>query len=139
MSRLRVLVSAAGTCLALAGSALPALAQDSARAAAPGMDSAQMYVGDWDWSARRGDSTEVGVWRINFATGVFTGIVARQGVPVAPISSFVLRSGREFTLIVNFNGETWTFAGRLDNARNISGTLTRRGGIDRLRAQKRAG
>jgi hypothetical protein len=138
MSRSRVLVAAV-TCLALAGAAVPARAQDSARAAAPGVDSAQMYVGDWDCSAGSGERAVEGVWRINYLNGRFTGIVARPGVPVAPISSFTLRNGREFTLIVDFNSETWTFAGRLDNVRRISGTLSRHGGIDRLRAEKRAG
>ena len=139
MTRSGILLSAAATCIALAGSASTAWAQDTAAARAPGMDSAQMYVGDWDWTAGSGDRLVDGVWRINLATGRFTGIVARAGIPTAPISSFVLRNGREFTLMVDFNGETWTFAGRLDNVRRISGTLSRHGGIDRLRAEKRAG
>jgi hypothetical protein len=123
--------------------AAPARAQDTTKAAppapAPGVDSAQMYVGDWDWTVSRRDSTVTGVWRINRANGRFTGIVARPGTPTVPISSFTLRNGREFTLTADINGETWTFSGRLDNARNASGTLSTRGGIDRLRAQKRAG
>jgi len=141
MSRLGVLLSAAATCAVLAA---PAWAQDTTKAApaaapAPGADSAQMYVGDWDWTAGTGDRLVSGVWRINLASGRFTGIVAQPGVPVTPIGSFTLRNGREFTLMCDFNGETWTFSGRLDNARNVSGTLSRRGGMDRLRAQKRAG
>ena len=140
MSRLGVLLSAVATCAVLAA---PARAQDTTKAPpaapAPGADSAQMYVGDWDWTAGTGERLVDGVWRINYANGRFTGIVARPGMPVTPISSFTLRNGREFTLICDFNGETFTFSGRLDNVRNASGTLSRRGGMDRLRAQKRAG
>lgn len=139
MTRARVLLTAVTTGALLALASTPARAQDTAKAQTPGLDSAQMYVGDWDWSSGSGDRAVEGVWRINYANGRFTGIVARQGVPVSPISSFTLRNGREFTLLCDFNGEVWTFTGRLDNARNISGTLSRRGGIDRLRAQKRAG
>jgi len=139
MSRLTILASSAATCLALAGAAAPARAQDTARTQTPGVDSAQMYVGDWDFTVGRRDSSISGVWRINYANGRFTGIVARPGMPVAPISSFTLRNGREFVLTVDFNGEVWTFSGRLENARNITGTLSTHGSIDRLRAQKRAG
>jgi hypothetical protein len=141
MSRSGVVVSTVVTCLALAAAATPVRAQDTTKALAPApaVDSAQMYVGDWDWTAGNGERAVDGIWRINYANGRFTGIVARPGVPVAPIGSFTLRNGREFTMTVDFNGEAWTFSGRLDNVRNISGTLSRRGGMDRVRAQKRSG
>ena len=139
MTRSGILLSAAATCIGLAVGASPAWAQDTAAARAPGVDSAQMYVGDWEWTAGSGERLVDGVWRLNLVSGRFTGMVARAGISAAPISSFTLRNGREFTLMVDFNGETWTFAGRLDNVRRISGTLSRHGGIDRLRAEKRAG
>jgi len=142
MSRLGLILASTAT-IAVMGAGSPLLAQDSAKAPAPapapGVDSAQMYVGDWDWTAGAGDRLVDGVWRINYANGRFTGIVARPGIPTTPITSFTLRNGREFTLMCDFNGETWTFTGRLDNARNASGTLSRHGGMDRVRAQKRSG
>ena len=141
MSRSSVMISAVVTGMALAAVTTPARAQDTttAPAPAPAVDSALMYVGDWEWVAGSGERLVEGVWRLNYANGRFTGIVARPGIPTTPLGSFTLRNGREFTLTCDFNGEIWTFTGRLENARNVSGTLSRRGGIDRLRAQKRAG
>ena len=126
---------AAASCLALAGAA-PLRAQDTTKAPAPGLDSAQLYVGDWDFTVGRRDSTISGVWRINYTNGRFSGIAQRSGKPPAPISSITVRDHyRNITLTVYFDGESYTFSGHLDNPRTITGMLTTRG-MARFRAVK---
>jgi len=136
MKYLRLVLPAAVVLAAAVVFAVPAQAQEQQQAPAA-VDSNQFYVGDWDFSAQTRDSSVSGVWRINYANGRFTGIVARPGQPPSPIRSFTLRDMRNFTLSVDFNSETWTFTGHLDNAHNITGSVSTRGGIGRLRAQKR--
>lgn len=128
------------------GGALPALAQEPAPPAPPPApaasetpDSNLAFVGDWDFSAQSRDRTVEGMFRINYAGGRVTGVVATPGQPPVPIRSFVLRNARDFSMTCDLNGETWTFTGRLENPRNISGNLSTRGSIGRLRVQKRAG
>ena len=124
----------------LAGAAPQAQAQSAPATVAPApVDSGPMWVGDWDFTAQLGDQSIQGAFRVNYANEVFSGVVARPGFPVGPIKSFRLRSGREFLMEVEWNGEPYTFSGRLDNPRRISGTVGYRGGIGRLRAEKRAG
>ena len=40
-------------------------------------------------------------------------------------------------LVVDWNGELYTFSGHLETPRTISGTVSAHGGIGRLRASKR--
>jgi hypothetical protein len=137
--------------LASAQDPQPAPAPAAAAPAAPAVDSNLLWTGDWDFSAQMRDSTYDGVWRINYANGQFTGTVAlvqatantsggsmRIGLPPAPVSTMTVRDHfRNFQLTVFFNGESFTFSGHLDNPTRITGSLSTRGGIGRLRAQKR--
>ena len=150
---------AAGLLFVLAARAVPAWSQEPAPApappnpapSAPAVDSNMLYVGDWDFTAELRDSTVEGAWRINYANGRFTGVVAlasitphsgasvRPGLPPSPISSMSVRDHyRNFTLTAYFNNESYVFSGHLDNPRTVTGTLSIRGGIGRLRALKRA-
>ena len=116
------------------------LAQDAAAApapAAPRVDSAAMWAGDWDFQIQLRDSTIGGGWRLNYVQGRFTGIVARPGLAPSPIRAFTLRGTRDMTLTVDWNGELYTFSGHLDTPRTITGTVSAHGGIGRLRASKR--
>ena len=151
MTRTRTAAFATALVLMLAGPARLALAQEqpaqpapaappppSAAPEVPAVDSNQLWVGEWDYTAQLRDSTVEGLWRINYANGRFTGTVTIPRQPPAPISSMSLRDHyRNMQFTVYFNSEPYVFSGRLDNLRNISGTLTIRGGIGRLRAQKR--
>ena len=124
--------------LALAQEPQPAPAPPVAAPAAPAVDSNDLWVGDWDFTAQANDAQMDGVWRINYANGRFTGVVAIPGHPPAPISAMTVRDHyRNFSLTAYFNGESYVFSGRLDNPRTVSGTMTIRGGIGRMRAQKR--
>ncbi|MFI5280349.1 MAG: hypothetical protein ACHQU1_07630 [Gemmatimonadales bacterium] len=159
MTRSRQLVLAlAVTSLSLGGAGLavaqepqPAPAPAAAPPAAPAVDSNLLWTGDWEFSAQMRDSTYDGVWRINYANGQFTGTVAliqatnnttgntyRTGLPPAPVSAMSVRDHfRNFQLTVYFNSESFTFSGHLDNPTRITGSMSSRGGIGRLRAQKR--
>jgi hypothetical protein len=124
--------------LAVAQDPQPAPAAPAAAPAAPAVDSNALWEGDWDFTAQANDSQMDGVWRINDANGRFTGVVAIPGHPPAPISAMTVRDHyRNFSLTAYFNGESYVFSGRLDNPRTVSGTMTIRGGIGRMRAQKR--
>lgn len=137
--------------LAVAQEPQPAAAPPAAPAATPAVDSNMLWTGDWDFSAQTRDSTFEGTWRINYSNGQFTGTVAmiqatanmsgntsRLGFPPAPVSAMSVRDHfRNFQLTVYFNGESYTFSGHLDNANRITGSLSSRGGIGRLRAQRR--
>ncbi len=137
--------------LAVAQDSPPAPAPPAAPPAAPALDSNMLWTGDWDFSAQMRDSTYDGTWRIIYANGRFTGSVAmsqatsnlsgatyRTGLPPAPVSAMAVRDHfRSFQLTVYFNSESFTFSGHLDNPTRITGSLSTRGGIGRLRAQKR--
>lgn len=112
-------------------------AQDAPAPAA--VDSNALFAGDWDFTIQLRDSTIGGGWRLNYVQGRFSGIVARPGVPPSPVKEFTVRenSKRDMRLVVDWNGEEYVFTGRLENVRNITGTVSYRGGIGRLRAQKR--
>lgn len=152
MYRLRPPVLALAVIALSVGRAGLARAQDPQPApAAPAVDSNLLWTGDWDFSAQMRDSTYEGSWRLNYSNGQFTGTVAlgqatsnttggsyRIGLPPAPVSAMTVRDHfRNFQLTVFFNGESFTFSGHLDNPTRISGSLSTRGGIGRLRAQKR--
>jgi hypothetical protein len=144
MSRNRLIVSltvalvAAGSQAAVARAQTPEPAAAAAAPARPAVDSNAMWAGDWDFQIQLRDSTIGGGWRLNYVDGRFSGIVARPGVPPSPIRSFTLRTNkRDMQLTVDWNGEEYVFTGRLENARNIQGQVSFRGGIGRLRAQKR--
>ena len=131
--------------VAFAGSrAIPALAQETppaappAAPAAPAVDSNALWAGDWDFQIQLRDSTIGGGWRVNYVQGRFTGIVARPGLPPSPIRAFTLRTKRDMTLTVDWNGELYTFTGHLESPRTITGTVSAHGGIGRLRANKRS-
>ena len=131
-----------------------AVAQDSTQAPAPApapaaaepspasLDSAA-FIGDWEWAAQLQDAQLTGTFRINKGPeGRYTGVVTRQGLPGnnnAPIRSFTIRR-RSFTLTAEFDGEMYTFQGQLEgNARrSVNGTMSTRGGMGRLRAEKRS-
>lgn len=125
--------------LAAVGAQSVAHAQEAQpAAAAPAVDSNAFWAGDWDFQIQLRDSTIGGGWRLNYVQGRFSGIVARPGVPPAPIRSFVVRTNKkDMTLTVDWNGEEYVFNGHLENARSISGNVSYRGGIGRLRATKR--
>ena len=139
MSSKRLLVSL--VLAAALGGARAGLAQNppvpAPAPAAASVDSAAMWAGDWDFQLQLRDSTIGGGWRLNYVQGHFTGIVARPGLAPSPIRSFTLRSNRDMTLTVDWNGEMYTFSGHLDSPRNITGTVSAHGGIGRLRASKR--
>lgn len=141
MSRNRLYATLGLTIVALGASASTALAQAPAAApAAPApaaVDSNTLWAGDWDFTMQLRDSTIGGGWRLNYVQSRFSGIVARPGLPPSPIKSFTLRGARDMTMTVDWNGEIYTFTGHLENPRNITGTISGRGGIGRLRAQKR--
>jgi hypothetical protein len=141
MSRNGLMLALAVAALALGGRAANAQAQTRDSAAAPAraaVDSNTFFAGDWDFQIQERDSTIGGGWRVNYVDGRFTGIVARPGVPPSPIKSFVVRPNhRDMTMSVDWNGEEYVFTGHLENARNITGSVSFRGGIGRLRAQKR--
>jgi hypothetical protein len=151
MTRARSLVIAmAAVALSLSRAGL-ALAQDPqpapapaaaapATPAAPAVDSNELYVGEWDWTAQLRDSSISGLWRISYANGRFTGtvVLATPGMPPSPVSAMSVRDHfRNFSLTTYFNGDPFTFSGHLDNPRNVNGTMSTRGGMGRLRAQKR--
>jgi hypothetical protein len=139
MTRYRVLAAVA-VAFGLPGSRLlPAQNRDAppASAAAPLADSVAAFTGDWGFTIQFRDSTIGGGWRINHADGRFTGIVSRPGVPPSPIRSFSVRNGRDMTLSVEWKGEPYTFTGHLENPRNITGSVSYRGGTGQFRAQKR--
>jgi hypothetical protein len=136
----RNVLAGAVVVLGLSGRAMPVLAQSAPATVAPApVDSGDMWVGDWDFTAQLGDNNVAGTFRVNYANKVFSGVVARPGFPIMPIKSFRLRTGREFIMEVEWNGEPYTFQGRLDNPRRITGSVGYRGGIGRLRVEKRAG
>ena len=154
MARNRTPTIVAGLLLALSAGAVPARSQEPAPAppaptnpapaaapapappAAPAVDSNGLWVGEWEYSAQLRDSTIDGLWRINYANGRFTGVVMIPGMPPSPISSMSVRDHfRNFSLTAYFNNDAFTFSGHLDNPRNVTGTLSIRGGIGRLRAQ----
>lgn len=136
----RSVMAVATVVAGLAGGVRQAQAQSAPATVAPApVDSGDMWVGDWDFTTQLGDQQVAGTFRVNYANQVFSGVIARPGFPVGPIKSFRLRNGREFQMEVEWNGEPYTFSGRLDNARRISGSVGFRGGIGRLRAEKRAG
>lgn len=114
-----------------------------APAAAPASDSVD-FSGDWEWAAQSGDSVIQGVWRVNRAPdGRYTGVVTRtgRGQPTpAPIRNFNPRGRRGFSMTVEFDGNMFTFQGQMEGAagRNINGTVSFRGGMGRLRAEKRS-
>jgi hypothetical protein len=135
MLALGLAVAAVGSRAASARAQTPDAAATPARAA---VDSNTFFAGDWDFQIQMRDSTIGGGWRLNYVDGHFSGIVARPGVPPSPIRSFVVRPNhRDMTLTVDWNGEEYVFTGRLENARNITGQVSFRGGLGRLRAQKR--
>ncbi len=144
MSRNRLMLSLSVAAAAFGAGSTTARAQTPAAAAAPAaparpaVDSNALWAGDWDFQIQLRDSTIGGGWRLNYVDGHFSGIVARPGVPPSPIRSFIVRpNGRDMTLSVDWNGEEYVFSGHLENVRNITGQVSFRGGIGRLRAQKR--
>lgn len=156
MYRVRPPVLAVAVIALSLGRAGVARAQDTppapaATPVAPAVDSNLLWTGDWDFSAQTRDSTFDGSWRLNYSSGQFTGTVVlaqatsnlgggtrRTGFPPAPVSAMSVRDHfRNFLLTVYFNGEAYTFSGHLDNPNRITGTYSTRGGIGRLRAQKR--
>lgn len=113
-----------------------ARAQDQQPAADP--DSAD-FSGDWDWAAQLRDGTLSGSWRLTIGeNGRVTGVVTRSNAPSAPIRSFRVRR-RSFTMTVDFEGDLYTFQGTLEGPRSVNGSISYRGGIGRLRAQRRGG
>jgi hypothetical protein len=115
----------------------PAAAAPAAPAA-PAVDSNELWVGEWEFTSQFRDSTVSGLWRINYGGGRFTGMVVIPGVPPSPISAMGVRDHfRNFSLTAYFNGDAFTFSGHLDNPRTVNGTLSTRGGMGRMRAQKR--
>ena len=137
-SRNRLILSLAAALIVVSGRAQAQTPQPAAEPARPAVDSNAMWAGDWDFQIQLRDSTIGGGWRLNYVDGHFSGIVARPGVPPSPIRSFRIGNNkRDMTLSVDWNGEEYVFTGRLENARNIQGQVSFRGGIGRLRAQKR--
>jgi hypothetical protein len=134
----RLIVASALMLAALGSVSRAGYAQDAPAPAA--VDSNALYAGDWDFTIQLRDSTIGGGWRLNYVQGRFSGIVARPGVPPSPVKEFTVRenSKRDMRLVVDWNGEEYVFTGRLENVRNITGTVSYRGGIGRLRAQKRS-
>lgn len=137
--------------LLLSAVSVTAAAQDSAQAApaappaAPSqasLDSAA-FAGDWEWAVQIQDRQMSGTFRINRSPeGRYTGNVSRQGGSGgsnAPIRSFSIRR-RSFTLTAEFDGEIYTFQGTLEGSagRSVNGTISTRGGMGRLRAEKRS-
>jgi hypothetical protein len=148
MTRIRLPLVAAAAALVLAGHAAPALAQDPQPAPAaapapapapPAVDSNLLWAGDWDFQAQKRDATISGAWRLTYANGQFTGVVALEGMPPSPVRGVTIRNHfRDFELRVDFNSETYVFTGHLDNSYTINGTLsTMGGGLGRMRASKR--
>jgi hypothetical protein len=128
----------AGTAVAQDPQPTPAPAAAPAAPAVPAVDSNEFYVGEWDFSAQFRDSTINGLWRINYLNGHFNGTVLLPGMPPSPISGMTVRDHfRTVSLSAYFNGEQWSFSGHLDNPRTVSGTMSTRGGMGRLRAQRR--
>jgi hypothetical protein len=116
----------------------PQPAPAAAAPAAPAVDSNEMFIGEWEFTAQFRDSSVTGLWRINYAGGHFTGTVLMPGVPPSPINSMTVRDHfRNFSLTAYFNGDRFDFSGHLDNPRTVSGTMSTRGGMGRLRAQRR--
>ena len=123
-------------------------AQEPAPAPAPAPAAAAQdsvdFSGDWEWGAQTNDTTMGGVWRINRQPdGRYTGVVTRTGgrpTSPAPIRSFNTRGRRGFSMTVDFDGVIYTFQGQLEGnaGRSINGTMNFRGGMGRLRAEKRS-
>ncbi len=95
------------------------------------------FTGDWDWSAQLRDGTINGAWRLTRnESGRYTGVVMRENANSSPIRSFTVRR-RSFTMTVDFDSELYTFQGSLEGTRAVNGTLSFRGGMGRLRAERR--
>lgn len=120
----------------------PAPAPPAAPAAAA-TDSVDLFVGDWEWAAQVQDRQMAGTFRVtkNTETGRYNGVVSRQGGSGganSPIRSFTVRR-RSFTMTAEFDGEIFTFSGQLENnGRAGNGNLNFRGGMGRLRVEKRS-
>jgi hypothetical protein len=126
---------ASGGGSASAPAAAPAASATATAAATATADSVD-FTGDWEFAAQLQGSTLEGVWRATYNNGRYSGIVAVAGKPTMPLASFT-PSGRRVTLSFEMNAEIYTIAATAENVRTANGTVTYRGGMGRLRAQKR--